>query len=71
MKYHNWIKYGQNGMVIEIIVRDENNSKIEGFKVNSKDKKTLRKVLRTLNEKYGIDFPLKDSKKDKDLDWLK
>ncbi len=71
MKYHNWIKYGQNGMIVEIIIRDDNGSKVEGFKVNSKDQKSLGKVIRTLNEKYGIKFPLKENKKDKDLDWLK
>ncbi len=71
MKYHNWIKYGQNGMILEIIIRDANGSKIEGFKVNSNDKKSLKKVMRTISEKYGIDFPLKDVRKDKDLDWLK
>ncbi len=71
MKYHNWIRYGQNGMILEILVRDENGSKVEGFKVSSKDKRSLKKIMRTLDEKYGIVFPLKDNKKDKDLDWLK
>ena len=56
MKYHNWIRYGQNGMIIEIIVRDENGSKIEGFKVNTNDKKSLEKVIRILSNKYGLEF---------------
>lgn len=71
MKYHNWMKYGQNGMIIEIIIRDANGSKIEGFKISSSDKKSLKKAIRTISEKYGIEFPLKEDKKDKDLDWLK
>ena len=71
MKYHNWMKYGQNGMIVEIIIRDDNNSKLEGFKVNSMDKKALKKVLRNLSEKYGIEFPLKEKRKGNDLDWLK
>ncbi len=68
MKYHNWIKYGQNGMIIEIIVRDENGSKIESFRVNSNDKKTFKKVIRLLKDKYGLDFNIEENK---DLSWLK
>ena len=71
MKYHNWIKYGQNGMILEITIKDANGSKIEGFRINSSDKKSLKKAMRTISEKYGIVFPLKEDKRDKDLDWLK
>jgi len=69
MKYHNWIKYGQYGTILEIIIRDEHGSKIEGFKINSKDKKAVRKVLRIIKQKYGID--LSKETKEKDLKWLK
>ena len=71
MKYHDWIKYGQNGMILEIIVRDGNGSKIEGFKININDKKSTRKILRTLQNKYDIDLSYQMKKEDKDLDWLK
>jgi len=71
MKYHNWIKYGQNGMILEIIVRDGNGSKIEGFKINTGDRKSLKKILRILKDKYSIDLSNEIKKEDKDLHWLK
>lgn len=70
-KYHNWIRYGQDGMTAEIIVRDENGSKIESFKVNLDDKKAIRKVIRILKEKFGFDFSFKWDHKNRDLEWLR
>ena len=68
MKYHNWTKYGQYGMIVEITIRDDSNAKIATFRVNSNDKKAIRKVLRTIKQAYGIDL---SEKVDKDLSWLK
>ena len=69
-KYHNWIRYGQNGMIVEITVRDESGNKIEGFRVNVNDKKAIRKVVRILKEKFGLDLSQKLDNKNKDLEWL-
>lgn len=58
-------------MAIEIIIRDDSGAKIAGFKVHAKDKKAIRKVLKTIKMAYNIDLSIKYDEKEKDLDWLK
>lgn len=58
-------------MAIEIIIRDDSGAKIATFKVNAKDKKAIRKVLKTIKQAYGIDLSPKLEKVEKDLEWLK
>ena len=61
--------YGFNneGLIVEIIIREASGAKIEVHKFKAQDKFKTRSVLNLLKKKYGInDF----SKKDKDIDWL-
>lgn len=85
MKKHNWTSYGRSGDIVEIILRDYSNSKIDSFKFNAEDKISRDKITRILKEKYAIDFsPMieveesvnNDVKKEveekkEDKDWLK
>ncbi len=70
-KQHNWIKFYRQGEVIEIILKDSSNAKIESWKVDCSDKKRLKQIFKTLKMKYNIELPTeKDMGKDEDLDWL-
>jgi ferredoxin-thioredoxin reductase catalytic subunit len=74
VKYHNWLKNNYSGKIIEIIIREENGIKIEAFKFNSEDRKTVKKILKIIKVKYGVNIAperLDEDKKDRDLDWLK
>jgi len=60
-------RYGNEGVIIEIIVRESSGAKIESHKVQVRDQQKTRSILHLLRKKYGFnDF----SKKDKDIEWL-
>ena len=67
MRYHNWIRHGSDSMIIEIIIRDGNRAKVEGFLIDIRDKKALRKILATIKTKYNIDLSQKIEKRNKDM----
>ena len=71
MAFYNWLKYGKSGTTVEIIIRDDGGGKLDSFKFHSRDKKTIKKVFKTIKMKYGIDFVKEIREGDKDLDWLK
>jgi len=71
MAYHHWLKYNSIGTTVEIIIRDDSGAKLDSFKINSKDKKSLRKILRLIREKYAIDFTPEFKDNERDLEWLK
>ena len=55
------------GLIIEIIVREASGAKIESHRFKIQDKQKTRSIFNVLRKKYGLnDF----SKKDKDIDWL-
>ena len=61
------MKFGNDGLIIEIIIREASGAKIESHKFKLKDKTKSRIVLNLLRKKYGFnDF----IKKDKDIEWL-
>ena len=68
------IEYYRNGEIIEIIVRDYSNAKIETRRCNGSDKKEYTKLLKYLKDKYGFEPLIKfeddveGENKDK-LDW--
>ena len=70
MAYHHWLKYNRSGTTIEIIIRDDGGAKLDVFKINSTDKKAIRKVLKIIKVKYSIDFVPEVTEKDRDLKWL-
>lgn len=53
-KKHNWIKYGDHGMKVEIKILDEDNRTIDFFRWITSDKKSEKNVLSLLTTKYGI-----------------
>lgn len=53
-KEQNWLKYGRQGDIIEIIMRDHTNAKIESFRCN--DRGSYNNALRTIWQKYGDKF---------------
>jgi len=59
------LKYGEGSEIIEITIRDNTGAKIETYKFKLHDKRADN-ILQTIRKKYGL-----DSKKDKDMDWLK
>ena len=61
------IRLGNEGLIIEIIIRESSGAKIESHKFLVSDKNKTRGILNMLKKKYGLnDF----SKKDIDMDWL-
>jgi hypothetical protein len=50
-KKHSWIKYGEFGNIVEIIVRDGTSRKIDKFICSSND--SFNRILNLL-EKYGF-----------------
>jgi len=59
--------YEQEGIIVEIIVREGSGAKIESYKVQIKDQQKTRSILYMLKKKYGFnDF----FKRDKDIGWL-
>lgn len=69
-KTHNWVDYNRTGDVIEITIRNSSGAKMEKWVINCLDKKRLRQVMRTLKEKWGVDFRAAIIPKEKDLEWL-
>lgn len=68
---HNWIKFYKKGEIIEIILKDASNAKIESWKVDYHNKQRLIQIFRILKTKYNIKLPTeKELGIDKDLDWL-
>ena len=53
-KKQNWTKYGRQGEIVEIIMRDTTNAKIESWRCN--DRQSYNRALRTIWEKYGDKF---------------
>ncbi len=70
MGYHHWLKRDVRGAVVEITIRDDGGGKLDTFKFVASDKKTIRKVVKTLKEKYNIDFIQEMKEREKDLEWL-
>lgn len=68
----NFASYSGGGIgenIIVITIHDGCGAKIESFKFNSKDKRTINNILNTIDMKYSC--KLKYEKKDKDIEWLK
>lgn len=57
------------GEIIEIIIRDGIGSKIDSYKFRLKDIDRFKSVLKSIQNKYGINIYKK--KKPTDIDWLK
>ena len=66
-KKQNWTKYGRQGEIIEIIMRDQTNAKIESFRCNSKQ--SYNRALKTIWQKYGFK-PSLDDEHDDEIDFL-
>ncbi len=49
-KRQNWMQYGRQGEIVEIIMRDSTNAKIESFRCNNN--KSYNHALRTIAQKY-------------------
>ena len=56
VKEHLWFKYGRQGEIVEIIVRDMSGAKLDKFKCDCSDKEGIIRISRVLKEKYGISF---------------
>lgn len=59
------IRFGNNGDVIELKVRDCTGALIESWKINASDKALFEKMLSILERKYGY-----DKVEIKEYDWL-
>lgn len=46
--------YGRSGDIIEIIVKDSSDSKIDSWKFNTADKKLGTKIMNHILRKYGF-----------------
>jgi len=57
------------GMIIEIIIREASGAKIESHKFLISDKNKTKGILYLLKKKYGLNDFSKPSN-DKDIDWL-
>ena len=73
-KQQNWMQYGRQGEIVEIIMRDSTNAKLESFKCNNN--KSYNRALSTIAQKYGEKFKptigVKHSASyDDELGWLK
>lgn len=66
-------EYRRKGIMVDIIIKDENFAQLDKFKCNVN---TFPQVAKILSDKYGLrlnpEIEHKDSvNKDKDIDWLK
>lgn len=60
-------RHGNEGLIVEIVIRESSGAKIESHKFMITDKNKTKGILYMLKKKYGLnDF----SKKDSDIDWL-
>jgi len=60
------IKHGQNEEIFETIVTDGTGRELEKWRCNKKD---YFKVIKILNNKFGLNLIIKN-KSERDLDWL-
>jgi hypothetical protein len=70
-KKHNWITYGRQGEIIEIIIRDSTGTKIDFFRCNNK--KDYAKISSILKNKYGFSSEIDTDKTPefkKEKEWL-
>lgn len=70
MKDHVWFNYRTSGEIIEIIVRDWSEGKLDSWKVNAKDTKKIKKVFKIIKEKYNINLFMDFKEEDKDIEWI-
>ena len=56
-KKHSWMKFGEFGNILEIIVRDGTSRKIDKFICNDND--SFIRIIRLL-EKYGFQLKVRD-----------
>ena len=68
-KKQNWMKYGRQGEIIEITMRDQTNAKIESFRCNSKQ--SYNRALKTISQKYGYTPSINLTDEDNELEHLK
>jgi len=72
IKKHSWMRYGRQGEIIEIVIKDSSHSKIDFFRCNNK--KDYKKIIKLIRQKYGYS-PFEDESKDenkvleKDFEW--
>jgi len=60
--------FNNEGLIIEIVIREASGAKIESHRFKVNDQTKSRMVLSVLKKKYGFN---EFKKKDKDIDWLK
>lgn len=72
-------EYNRRGDLIEILIRDGSQRKIEQFKANLDDKKLCRKIISIIELKYDLSKPeinakesinQKEKEKNGDTNWL-
>jgi len=63
-KEQNWVKYGRQGDIIELVMRDHTNAKIESWRCN--DNHSYNNALKTIWQKYGDKFKPKPKFIDED-----
>ena len=49
-----YIEYERSGDVIEIIIKDFSDRRIDRFRFNGSDKKAFARVLKTIKDVYGF-----------------
>lgn len=72
------IEYSRNGDIIEVIIRDSSQRKIDSYKCNLKDKVKSGKIMRFLKDKYGFEPVIPESesinaeeeKEQEKIDWI-
>lgn len=67
-KKHSWVKYGSQGEIVEIIIRDSTGGKIDSFKVNNQ--KSYAQILQIIKRKYGLSPNIKEENKIEGKTWL-
>lgn len=68
MSYSN--EYNKRGIMIDVIVKDENFRRLDKFKCRIG---TFSEVVNTISRKYGevVKEKKKEDNQDKDMDWLR
>jgi len=54
--------------IFTTVVEDQDGRKLEEWKVMKRD---YPKVVKILNNKFGLNMIIKDKKEDRDLDWIR